>query len=463
MKIRNLNIRKSLISLLLAGTIALTASGCKNSNTANLPNKYASGEIVNTYLDDDLSSEVLDSIPNTQIQNVFEFSDDWDIIVYKKSVGFVYHDHIDEFVHNPKVHVSEISGTATTTARLNFRVGPSTKYTSMRVLPKNANAEVLGVTDTNWYLIKIDNELGWVYGDYIIFTPTLSETNDENATYLYTTCSVNFRVGPSTSNDKITTLSKRTPVEFVSSLDNNWYQVKFNGQTGYIYGKYLAKNRDLTDKVPFNNTTPSQTPAQNPDPNKTYTPFGTYRDDILKVVYATDSISLTENPNSADKSIYNIDKFEACEVIGIEGDWYKVRVGDQTGYIPNTNTQALSDIFIVVDISAQKLTMYFNNIILLEVDVTTGKENKHDTPHGLYSIYKKDTDTYLTGADYRCHVDYWMPFYRGYGLHDADWRSVFGGEYYKKSGSHGCVNIPPDQTDEIYETVYVGTKVLVHK
>lgn len=451
MKIRNLNIRKRLVSLLLAGTIALTASGCSHSNTANLPNKYASGEIINTYLDDDLSSEVLDSIPNTQIQNVFEFSDDWDIIVYKKSVGFVYHDHIDEFLHNPKVHVSELSGTATTTARLNFRVGPNTKYTSMRVLPKDIKAEVLGVTDTNWYLIRINNELGWVYGNYIIYSPEMLEEPDENATYLYTTCSVNFRVGPGTSNDKITTLSKRTPVEYIFALDNNWYQVKFNGQIGYVYGKYLAKDKDLTEKVPLKVITP------------TYTPFGDYRNDILKVVYATDSISLTEHPNSADKTIYNIDKFEACEVIAEEGDWYKVRVGGQTGYIPNANLQALSDIFIVVDISAQTLTMYFNNTILLEVEITSGLENIHDTPFGLFAIYNKTKDTYLSGPGYRCHVDYWMPFYRGYGLHDASWRIKFGKEYYKTNGSHGCVNIPPDKTDEVFDTVEVGTKVLIHK
>ena len=49
------------------------------------------------------------------------------------------------------------------------------------------------------------------------------------------------------------------------------------------------------------------------------------------------------------------------------------------------------------------------------------------------------------------------------GLHDAPWRDVFGTQDYKVNGSNGCINIPPEITDEIYETVETGTKVLVYK
>lgn len=86
-----------------------------------------------------------------------------------------------------------------------------------------------------------------------------------------------------------------------------------------------------------------------------------------------------------------------------------------------------------------------------------------DTPMGKFEIIEKVEDTYLTGADYRSHVNYWMKFYRGCGLHDADWRSKFGGKIYETSGSHGCVNIPPEYADDVYEIVDIGTKVLVHK
>ena len=54
-----------------------------------------------------------------------------------------------------------------------------------------------------------------------------------------------------------------------------------------------------------------------------------------------------------------------------------------------------------------------------------------------------------------------MPFCGGYGLHDASWRSSFGGSIYKRSGSHGCVNLPTWEAPELYDLISVGTPVIV--
>ena len=50
-------------------------------------------------------------------------------------------------------------------------------------------------------------------------------------------------------------------------------------------------------------------------------------------------------------------------------------------------------------------------------------------------------------------MKYWMPFNGGIGLHDASWRSKFGGEIYKNSGSHGCVNLPRSVAETIYNNI----------
>ena len=67
---------------------------------------------------------------------------------------------------------------------------------------------------------------------------------------------------------------------------------------------------------------------------------------------------------------------------------------------------------------------------------------------------------------YNAHVDYWMPFDTTYGvgLHDADWRSEFGGSIYRYDGSHGCVNLPPGFARRLYNNKYVtpGLPVIVH-
>ena len=71
-------------------------------------------------------------------------------------------------------------------------------------------------------------------------------------------------------------------------------------------------------------------------------------------------------------------------------------------------------------------------------------------------------DTTLTGPGYSSFVNYWMGFYGGCGIHDASWRSSFGGTIYKGNGSHGCVNTPLEKVKYIYEHTDYGTPVYVY-
>jgi lipoprotein-anchoring transpeptidase ErfK/SrfK len=65
--------------------------------------------------------------------------------------------------------------------------------------------------------------------------------------------------------------------------------------------------------------------------------------------------------------------------------------------------------------------------------------------------------------EYESPVTYWMQFNGGIGLHDAaGWRSTYGGSIYYYSGSHGCVNLPLDLAQTLYETFDVGTPVIVY-
>ncbi|MBR3339758.1 MAG: L,D-transpeptidase [Lachnospiraceae bacterium] len=56
----------------------------------------------------------------------------------------------------------------------------------------------------------------------------------------------------------------------------------------------------------------------------------------------------------------------------------------------------------------------------------------------------------------------WAPFNGGQGLHDAPWRSDFGGDIYLSNGSHGCVNIPPENMEAIYNAIDIGTAVVIY-
>ena len=70
----------------------------------------------------------------------------------------------------------------------------------------------------------------------------------------------------------------------------------------------------------------------------------------------------------------------------------------------------------------------------------------------------KTTDATLTGEDYEKHVDYWIGFDEetgGHmvGFHDASWRTVFGGDEWKKDPTLECINMPTDKVKQLYEVV----------
>lgn len=121
---------------------------------------------------------------------------------------------------------------------------------------------------------------------------------------------------------------------------------------------------------------------------------------------------------------------------------------------------------IVVNLSLQRLYAYENGktIFPAAVPITTGKYG-FETVTGEFAIFLKKEQHQMVspfpGIYYDDVVNYWMPFYLGYGLHDAPWRAIYGTQDYPVVGSHGCVNMPLNSTIVLYNWAEVGTRVLV--
>ena len=119
--------------------------------------------------------------------------------------------------------------------------------------------------------------------------------------------------------------------------------------------------------------------------------------------------------------------------------------------------------YIEIDLTNQMVYLYKGGELLVKSPCVTGCVwEGHATPTGVFSIFAMYKDRYLTGADYQNWVNYFMPFNGGIGMHDASWRTKFGGDRYLYHGSHGCINMPYEQVKTIYENVEKGYKVIVH-
>lgn len=144
-----------------------------------------------------------------------------------------------------------------------------------------------------------------------------------------------------------------------------------------------------------------------------------------------------------------------------EPEWASRGYGNYSLDIGNT--------YVDVDITHQKLIFFKNGKKAFTTDVVTGSKNAgYSTPTGLYSVLNKARNITLKGRNsngtkYSSFVNYWMAFIgSSYGMHDATWRSSFGGDIYINNGSHGCVNVPPANMPKLFDLVDYNTPVIVH-
>lgn len=136
-------------------------------------------------------------------------------------------------------------------------------------------------------------------------------------------------------------------------------------------------------------------------------------------------------------------------------------------YLQVAKSRSKDDIgntYVEVDYTNQHLWYFENGTVKLESDFVSGNISKgNGSPDGVFKIVYKKSPAVLKGEDYESDVTYFMPFAYNVGFHDASWRhGKFGGNIYKTSGSHGCINMPEDKASKLYEMVAVDTPVIAY-
>ncbi len=127
------------------------------------------------------------------------------------------------------------------------------------------------------------------------------------------------------------------------------------------------------------------------------------------------------------------------------------------------NEPDYGDTYVEINLSAQHLFFYKEGKLIIESDFVSGNESRGmATPEGIFPLTYKERNATLKGQGYASPVSYWMPFNQNIGMHDSSWRKSYGKDIYKKNGSHGCINLPPEAAKVIYENIEQGMPILCY-
>src|ERR1700720_4246352 len=114
--------------------------------------------------------------------------------------------------------------------------------------------------------------------------------------------------------------------------------------------------------------------------------------------------------------------------------------------------EAREPIMAIVSIGSQQVTFYDADGSILRAPVSTGTSGR-ETPAGVLAIIEKDKDHHSSLYD-----DAWMP-----NMQRITWNGIalHGGPLPGYAASHGCVRMPYDFAEKLFDKTWIGMRVII--
>ena len=117
------------------------------------------------------------------------------------------------------------------------------------------------------------------------------------------TSALRVRAEASTSSSVLGTMRNGTTFDIVSK-SGNWYEIKFNGKNGFIYGDYV---KEITNSSAVSTTG--------------------------KVVNVTSNLRVRSGASTSSTVLGYITNNTSVSILGTEGQWYKIKYNSGYGYV----------------------------------------------------------------------------------------------------------------------------------
>jgi uncharacterized protein YgiM (DUF1202 family) len=259
------------------------------------------------------SAAVVTCLPKGTTVLVTDSADGWYRVAYQGLEGYMSADYLS-FTTAAQSNF----GTGTITGNsVRIRSGASTTSSVLGSVNAGTTLTVTGV-DGSWYQVSYQGTTAYVSSTYLSLASdstgsTASTTTEASGTGTINATYVRMRSGPSTSHSILGTYNTGT-VMTVTGSSGDWYQVSYNGTTGYVYKAYLTLgDTSVSSSASFSVTDMDDTAAT-----------------VISAVH------MRSGPDTSYTSQRVLSTGASVTITGSSGKWYRVSYNGETGYVFGT-------------------------------------------------------------------------------------------------------------------------------
>ena len=269
--------------------------------------------------------------------------------------------------------------------------------------------------------------------------------------YKYTLANTNLRAEKSTSANIITVIPALEMVQAIEA-EEDWYEVLYKGQRGYIYSDYLSKTKYTWTDVTLRSYPSAESNPVTIIPPKSIVQVLSVNGDWSHVIYD-------------NKKGYIFSYFLSDDGNPPEGYDFKYFYTDMTKFVNDNKIKSPTTNLITTDLE-NKLTYIFekNNDgswkLLYKWSCTVGKPS---TPTIKGTFYVSGRKPYFGSDTYR--VKYATRIRGSYYYHsilfNAEGTEIIN-DVLGMALSHGCVRLAVENAKWIYENVLDKTTIIIN-
>ena len=157
-----------------------------------------------------------------------------------------------------------------TAKKVNVRAQPDTGADILTVVRQGSELTLLEATDDGWLKVSVGGVTGYVSADYASLSSVISGGGTLTGTV--TTDKLNVRSEPSSSGKSLDLVRRGTQLT-ITALSGDWFQVSYNGSTGYVASAYVRlTSGSAGSATPAATVAPAVTPTPTPAPMATAAP-----------------------------------------------------------------------------------------------------------------------------------------------------------------------------------------------